>query len=64
MARPVPYRDRSGFGAIGEAMGGLRFTTGDPDSPPARVGISIGDSLASLHAVIGALMSSAACEDR
>jgi crotonobetainyl-CoA:carnitine CoA-transferase CaiB-like acyl-CoA transferase len=52
-----PYRDRSGFGAIGEAMGGLRFTTGDPDSPPARVGISIGDSLASLHAVIGALMA-------
>ncbi|MBV9565454.1 MAG: CoA transferase [Bradyrhizobium sp.] len=52
-----PYRDRSGFGAIGEAMGGLRFTTGDPGSPPARVGISIGDSLASLHGVIGALMS-------
>lgn len=52
-----PYRDRSGFGAIGEAMGGLRFTTGDPDSPPARVGISIGDSLASLHGAIGALMS-------
>ena len=52
-----PYRDRSGFGAIGEATGGLRFTTGDPDSPPARVGISIGDSLASLHGVIGALMS-------
>ncbi|UEM08713.1 CoA transferase [Bradyrhizobium barranii subsp. barranii] len=52
-----PYRDRSGFGAIGEAMGGLRFTTGDPDSPPARVGISIGDGLASLHGVIGALMS-------
>jgi crotonobetainyl-CoA:carnitine CoA-transferase CaiB-like acyl-CoA transferase len=52
-----PYRDKSGFGAIGEAMGGLRFTTGDPDSPPARVGISLGDSLASLHAVIGALIS-------
>nr|WP_256467324.1 CaiB/BaiF CoA-transferase family protein [Bradyrhizobium sp. 145] len=52
-----PYRDRSGFGAIGEAMGGLRFTTGDPDSPPARVGISLGDSLASLHGVIGALLS-------
>lgn len=52
-----PYRDRPGFGAIGEAMGGLRFTTGDPESPPARVGISIGDSLASLHGVIGALMS-------
>jgi crotonobetainyl-CoA:carnitine CoA-transferase CaiB-like acyl-CoA transferase len=52
-----PYRDRPGFGAIGEAMGGLRFTTGDPGSPPARVGISIGDSLASLHGVIGALMA-------
>lgn len=52
-----PYRDRPGFGAIGEAMGGLRHTTGDPDSPPARTGISIGDSLASLHAVMGALMS-------
>jgi crotonobetainyl-CoA:carnitine CoA-transferase CaiB-like acyl-CoA transferase len=52
-----PYRDRPGFGAIGEAMGGLRHTTGDPASPPARTGISIGDSLASLHAVIGALMS-------
>ncbi|MGD0633520.1 MAG: CaiB/BaiF CoA-transferase family protein [Beijerinckiaceae bacterium] len=52
-----PYRERPGFGAIGEAMGGLRFTTGDPDSPPARTGVSIGDSLASLHAVIGALMA-------
>lgn len=52
-----PYRDRPGFGAIGEAMGGMRYTTGDPESPPARTGISIGDSLASLHAVMGALMS-------
>jgi crotonobetainyl-CoA:carnitine CoA-transferase CaiB-like acyl-CoA transferase len=52
-----PYRDKSGFGAIGEAMGGLRYTTGSPDAPPARVGVSIGDSLASLHGVIGALMS-------
>ena len=52
-----PYRDRPGFGAIGEAMGGIRYTTGDPATPPARVGISLGDSLASLHAVIGALMS-------
>jgi crotonobetainyl-CoA:carnitine CoA-transferase CaiB-like acyl-CoA transferase len=52
-----PYRDRPGFGAIGEAMGGLRYTTGSPDGPPSRAGISIGDSLASLHAVIGALMS-------
>lgn len=52
-----PYRDRPGFGAIGEAMGGIRYTTGDPDGPPARVGISLGDSLASLHGVIGALMA-------
>ncbi|AIG05245.1 putative CoA transferase family protein [Pseudomonas fluorescens] len=52
-----PYRDRPGFGAIGEAMGGIRYTTGNPDSAPARVGVSLGDSLASLHAVIGALIS-------
>ncbi len=52
-----PYRDRPGFGAIGESMGGLRFTTGDPSTPPARVGVSIGDTLASLHGVIGALMA-------
>jgi succinyl-CoA---D-citramalate CoA-transferase len=52
-----PYSSKPGFGAIGEAMGGIRFTTGDPNYPPARVGISLGDSLASLHAVIGALMS-------
>ena len=52
-----PYREKPGFGAIGEALGGIRFTTGDPDHPPARAGISLGDSLASLHAVIGALMS-------
>jgi crotonobetainyl-CoA:carnitine CoA-transferase CaiB-like acyl-CoA transferase len=52
-----PYRDRPGFGAIGEAMGGIRYTTGDPASAPARVGVSLGDSLASLHGVIGALMS-------
>lgn len=52
-----PYRDRPGFGAIGEAMGGIRYTTGNPDSPPARVGVSLGDSLASMHAVMGALMS-------
>ena len=52
-----PYRDRPGFGAIGEAKGGIRYTTGNPDSPPARVGVSLGDSLASLHGVIGALMA-------
>ena len=52
-----PYRDRPGFGAIGEAMGGSRYTTGEVDGAPARVGVSLGDSLASLHGVIGALMS-------
>jgi len=52
-----PYRDRPGFGAIGESMGGLRYVTGFPDRPPARVGVSIGDSIAALHGVIGALMA-------
>ncbi len=52
-----PYRDRPGFGAIGESMGGLRFITGFPDRPPARVGVSIGDSIAALHGVIGAMMA-------
>lgn len=51
-----PYRDRPGFGAIGESLGGIRYTTGSPDRPPSRTGISLGDSLASLHAVVGALM--------
>ena len=52
-----PYKDRPGFGAIGEAMGGIRYTTGEAEGVPARVGVSLGDSLASLHAVMGALMS-------
>lgn len=52
-----PYRDRPGFGAIGEAMGGIRYTTGKQGSAPARAGVSLGDSLASLHAVMGALLS-------
>jgi len=52
-----PYRDRPGFGAIGEAMGGIRFMTGHPDRPPARVGVSLGDSLAALYGVIGALIA-------
>jgi len=52
-----PYKDKPGFGSIGEAMGGLRYLTGYPDQPPVRVGISIGDSLSSLYAVIGALMA-------
>jgi len=50
-----PYAARAGFGAIGEAMGGLRYVVGNPDSPPARVGISIGDSLAATFACVGAL---------
>ncbi len=52
-----PYRDRPGFGAIGESMGGLRYVTGHPDRAPVRVGVSIGDSIAALHGVIGALMA-------
>jgi formyl-CoA transferase len=52
-----PYRDRPGFGSIAEAMGGLRHITGYPELPPPRIGISIGDSIAALHAVIGALMA-------
>jgi formyl-CoA transferase len=50
-----PYRDRPGFGAIGESMGGMRYITGYPDRAPVRVGVSIGDSLAALFGVIGAL---------
>ncbi|MEV6278844.1 CoA transferase [Nocardia sp. NPDC051832] len=50
-----PYAPRAGYGSIGEAMGGIRYTTGDPDSPPARTGISIGDSLAAVFATIGTL---------
>lgn len=52
-----PYHDRPGYGVIGEAMGGLRHLTGYPDRLPTRVGISIGDSAASLYSVIGILMA-------
>jgi crotonobetainyl-CoA:carnitine CoA-transferase CaiB-like acyl-CoA transferase len=52
-----PYKDRPGFANIGEAMGGIRYVTGEPHRPPVRSGISLGDSLASLYAVIGALMA-------
>ena len=52
-----PYRDRPGFGAIGESMGGLRHLTGYPDQAPVRVGVSIGDSIAAMHGVMGALMA-------
>jgi len=50
-----PYRDRPGFGVIGEAMGGLRYLTGEPGRVPVRCGVSIGDTLAALHGVIGVL---------
>lgn len=52
-----PYRDKPGFGVIGEAMGGLRFLTGQPGEPSVRVGVSIGDSLSALYAVIGSLLA-------
>jgi formyl-CoA transferase len=52
-----PYSHRAGFGAIGEAMGGLRHVVGSPDAPPSRVGISLGDSLAATFAALGALMA-------
>jgi formyl-CoA transferase len=51
-----PYKDRPGFGAVAEAMGGLRLLTGDPDRPPARVGISLADTVSGMYAVIGALL--------
>lgn len=52
-----PYRERPGFGAIAESMGGLRYVTGYPDRPPVKTGISIGDSIAALWAALGALMA-------
>lgn len=50
-----PYAERAGFGGIGEAMGGWRAIVGDPDRPPARMGVSIGDSLAATYGCMGAL---------
>lgn len=52
-----PLKDLPGFGAIGESMGGIRYVSGHPDRPPVRIGISIGDSIAALHGVIGAMMA-------
>ncbi len=52
-----PMHDQPGFGAVGESMGGLRYITGFEDRPPVRTGISIGDSIAALWGVIGALMA-------
>jgi formyl-CoA transferase len=52
-----PYAQRAGYALIGEAMGGLRYITGEPDRAPARAGISIGDSLAGLNAALGVMMA-------
>lgn len=52
-----PYRDRPGFASVAESIGGLRALTGDPDRPPVRVGVSLGDSLAGLYAAVGTLMA-------
>lgn len=52
-----PYSKRAGYGSIGEAMGGLRYVVGDPSTQPSRMGISIGDELAAVHACMGALMA-------
>ncbi|MGH7906937.1 MAG: CaiB/BaiF CoA transferase family protein [Candidatus Binataceae bacterium] len=56
-----PYKERAGFGSVGEAIGGIRYVTGYPDRPPVRAGISLGDSLAAMFATIGTL---AALESR
>ncbi|MBI1361995.1 MAG: CoA transferase [Alphaproteobacteria bacterium] len=50
-----PYADRAGFGSVGEAMGGWRYLVGEPDRPPSRMGISIGDTLAATYGCMGAL---------
>lgn len=52
-----PYAKRAGYGSIGEAMGGIRYVTGDPDRPPARAGVSLGDSLAATFATLGTLVA-------
>ncbi|WP_433243956.1 CaiB/BaiF CoA transferase family protein [Actinomadura nitritigenes] len=52
-----PYAPRAGFGSIGEAMGGIRYVTGDPDKPPSRAGISLGDELAGTFAALGTLVA-------
>jgi len=52
-----PYSPRAGFGSIGEAMGGIRYVTGDPDNPPSRAGISLGDELAGTFAALGTLVA-------
>jgi formyl-CoA transferase len=52
-----PYSPRAGYGSVGEAMGGLRYLVGEPDRPPSRFGVSLGDLLAGLHAALGTMMA-------
>ena len=52
-----PYRDQPGFAVVAEAMGGLRHLMGEPGRPPVRAGVSLGDTLAALHGVIGVLLA-------
>ena len=52
-----PYSSQAGYAAVGEAMGGLRYVVGDPSTPPSRVGISLGDTIAATYACMGALMA-------
>ena len=59
-----PLAGQAGFGSVGEAMGGLRYTTGSPDRPPSRAGISLGDALASVFGVIGTLSALLAARER
>ncbi|HEV2581999.1 MAG TPA: CoA transferase [Ktedonobacteraceae bacterium] len=57
-----PYRERAGYGNVGESMGGMRYVTGFPDRPPVRVGVSMGDALAAQQAAFGAVMALRAAE--
>ena len=59
-----PLAGQAGFGSVGEAMGGIRHTTGSPDRPPSRAGISLGDALASVFGVIGTLSALLAARER
>ena len=52
-----PYRDKAGFGSVGESLGGIRFVTGFPDRPPVRAGISLGDSVAGIYGALGTMMA-------
>src|SRR3546814_14126636 len=58
------FRSQAGFGSGGEAMGGIRHTTGSPDRPPSRAGISLGDALASVFGVIGTVTALFAARER